>query len=122
MLHNLPILFGISASIAAYKSLELIRLLRLSGAYVFPVLTKGATHFVTPLSIETLAQKALLNQAGSYDAHIAHVEAAHTCKIALIAPASANCIAKMANGLADEILYQTLLSFNGPVVIAPAME
>ncbi len=117
MLYNKHILLGITGSIAAYKALELIRLLRNEGAIVEPCVTQAALQFVTLPSVHTLSASS--HTPGEI---IAHIESAYKADIAVIAPATANCLAKMAHGLADEPLLQTLLSFDGPVVVAPAME
>ncbi|MES2504436.1 MAG: bifunctional phosphopantothenoylcysteine decarboxylase/phosphopantothenate--cysteine ligase CoaBC [Myxococcota bacterium] len=115
MLSNKKIILGISGSIAAYRSLELIRLLRQRGASVFAMATQGALEFITQLSIQTLTGQ---KPSGG----IEHIESAYEGDALLIAPATANMIAKMAHGIADNTLLQTYLSFTGPVLLAPAME
>ena len=120
MLQNRKITLGISAGIAAYKSLDLIRLLRKNGAEVRPIPTQRALEFVTQLSLDTLSKSPLtpLFQRGE----IEHIAQAYESDLFLIAPATADLIAKMAHGFADELLLQTYLSFQGPVLVAPAME
>ncbi len=118
LLSNKKILLGISASIAAYKSLELIRLLQKNGAVVRAIPTQKALDFVTQLSLDTLLRTSCFGGHGP----IQHIEQAYAADIMLIAPATANLIAKMAFGFADELLLQTYLSFKGPVCVAPAME
>src|SRR3989338_2489685 len=114
-LQNKKIILGLSGSIAAYKSLDLIRLLRKQGASVRAFPTQQALNFVTRLSVCTLTGQTESNG-------IEHVESAHDADLMLIAPATSNLMAKMAHGLADELLLQTYLAFKGPVLIAPAME
>lgn len=109
------VLLGISASIAAYKGLDLIRLLRKHGANVRAIPTKNALEFVTQLSIDALCQ----SQASDPIEHVGH---AYETDLMLIAPATADLIAKMAHGFADELLLLTYLSYKGPVLVAPAME
>lgn len=114
------ILLGISGSIAAFKSCDIIRLLRQAGAEVRVVPTKNALHFVTKTTLETLSGNAvhddLWNQRGTH-----HIDAARWATHALIAPATANTIAKMAHGLADDLLSTEILAFEGPLFVAPAM-
>ncbi len=109
------ILLGITGSIAAYKSLDLIRQLQTHGHEVHAIPTRSALDFVTPLSLETLC-------GAQATQGIQHIELAYSAKALLIAPATANTIAKMAHGLADNLLLETYLSFRGPVLVAPAME
>lgn len=117
MLRNKKILLGISASIAAYKSLDLIRLLQKNSAKVRGMPTRNALEFVTQLSIDTLT-----NRHCEQSEAIQHIEQAYEADLMLIAPATADLIAKMAHGFADELLLQTYLSYTGPVLVAPAME
>ena len=117
------ITIGIGGGISAYRTLELIRLLKKSGASVTVAPTKAALHFVTELSLETLSQSACLcHPLQTNNGQISHIEEAYRTDLMVIAPATCDLIAKMAHGFADEILLQTLLSFQGPVLIAPAME
>jgi phosphopantothenoylcysteine decarboxylase/phosphopantothenate--cysteine ligase len=116
------VLLGISGSIAAFKACDIIRHLKACGAEVRVVLTDSATRFVTPVTLETLSEEpvftSLWNEGGQ-GTH--HIDAARWADIALIAPATANTIAKMAQGLADDLLSTELLAFRGPVIVAPAM-
>ncbi len=117
------ITIGIGGGISAYRTLELIRLLKKSGASLKIAPTKAALHFVTGLSLETLSQSACLYRPlQTNNGKISHIEEAYQSDLMVIAPATCDLIAKMAHGFADEILLQTLLSFQGPVLIAPAME
>ena len=117
------ILLIISGGIAAYKSLDLIRRLRERGASVRPVMTKGAQEFVTPLAVGALAADHvyldLFSRQDEQD--IGHIRLARDCDLVLIAPATADLMAKMANGLADDLASTVLLATNGPVLAAPAM-
>ncbi|WP_353683364.1 bifunctional phosphopantothenoylcysteine decarboxylase/phosphopantothenate--cysteine ligase CoaBC [Thermodesulfovibrio sp. 3907-1M] len=118
-LKNRKILIGITGSIAAYKVLEIIKLLKESGAEIFPVMTEKATYFVTPLSIEiSCGNKVLIDM---FQEPLSHIELAKKCDLFLIVPATANLINKYACGIADDLLTTTLLAFRGPVIIAPAM-
>jgi phosphopantothenoylcysteine decarboxylase/phosphopantothenate--cysteine ligase len=117
------ILLIISGGIAAYKSLDLIRRLRERGASVRPVMTKGAQEFVTPLAVGALAADHvyldLFSRQDEQD--IGHIRLARDCDLVLIAPATADLMAKMANGLADDLASTVLLATNRPVLAAPAM-
>ena len=114
---------GIGAGISAYKILELIRLLKKEGALVRAFPTSSALEFVTKLSLETLSgQPCLTDSLAVKNGQISHVEEAYHTDLFLVAPATADLIAKMAHGFADNILLQTLLSFKGPLLVAPAME
>jgi len=124
MLQNKKILLGVCGSIAAYKSANLIRLLTKSGAEVKVVMTSSASEFITPLTLATLSKNPALssftkNDAGEWNNH---VELGLWADLMLIAPASANTIAKMAHGLCDNLLLATYLSAKCPVYVAPAMD
>src|ERR1700749_213743 len=124
MLQNKNIVLGICGSIAAYKSALLVRLLIKAGANVQVVMTPDATSFITPLTLSTLSKKPVLveyfNAAnGEWNNH---VELGFWADIFLIAPASANTIAKMANGQSDNLLTAVYLSAKCPVYFAPAMD
>lgn len=117
------IVLGITGGIAAYKSLSLIRLFKNAGWEVKPVATQNALEFVTPLSIETLAQNNLycdtFARNFTYDVH--HVALATWADAIVVAPATANIMAKLANGIADDALSTLLLATEKPVFMAPAM-
>ena len=119
------ILVGITGGIAAYKTLDLIRLLVKAGTEVRAVLTHNATRFVTPLSVETLSgNRAFVDQFGPRDgAAIEHIELSLWPDIAVVAPATANFLGKTANGIADDLLTTTILALRTdiPLVLAPAM-
>jgi len=118
------ILLGITGSIAAYKSASLIRLLVKDGAEVKVVMTPLAKEFITPLTLATLSKSPILvdffnPENGNWNSH---VDLGLWADLYLIAPASANTIAKMANGIADNLLLTSYLSARCPVMVAPAMD
>lgn len=117
------ILLIISGGIAAYKSLDLIRRARERGASVRAVLTKAAQQFVTPLSVSTLCEaKALTDLFDLKDeSEIGHIRLSREADLIIIAPATANILARMANGLANDLATAVLLAANTPVLAAPAM-
>ncbi|GBR10653.1 bifunctional phosphopantothenoylcysteine decarboxylase/phosphopantothenate--cysteine ligase CoaBC [Asaia siamensis] len=113
----------IGGGIAAYKSLELIRLLRKRDIAVECVLTESATHFVTPLSVQGLSgapvHTALLSLAE--DSQMDHIALSRSADLLVICPATANLVARMANGFADDLATTLLLATDTPVLVAPAM-
>ncbi len=117
------ILLIISGGIAAYKSLELIRLLKKSGAQVRCILTKGGEQFVTPLSVSSLSEEKVYTDLWSLtdESEMGHIRLGREADLIVIAPASANMIGKMAHGLGDDLASTTLLAADGPILIAPAM-
>jgi phosphopantothenoylcysteine decarboxylase/phosphopantothenate--cysteine ligase len=117
------ILLVISGGIAAYKSLELIRRLRERGAAVRCVVTANATQFVTPLALQTLSGEKVFQDTFSLtDEHeIGHITLARDCDLVVVAPATANLLAKMATGLADDLASTALLVTDQPILVAPAM-
>ncbi|MGK5083694.1 bifunctional phosphopantothenoylcysteine decarboxylase/phosphopantothenate--cysteine ligase CoaBC [Bdellovibrionota bacterium FG-1] len=119
ILQNRRILLGITGSIAAFKSCDLIRFLRQAGAQVRVVMTESAQRFVTPLTQETLSGTPVNGGPDPTGTH--HIEMARWAELAIIAPASANTLAKLAHGLADDLLSTELLAFRGPLILAPAM-
>lgn len=123
MLINKHILLGITGGIAAYKSAELIRLLKKSGADVRVVMTHSATQFITPLTVQALSGNATHIDGfdASADNGMEHINLARWADIFIIAPATANMIAKMNHGLADDLLSTLYLSATCPIYIAPAM-
>jgi phosphopantothenoylcysteine decarboxylase/phosphopantothenate--cysteine ligase len=122
-LSNKKIILGVTGSIAAYKSAILIRLLVKAGAEVKVIMTASAADFITPLTLSVLSKHPvtsdLKNDEGTWNNH---VEPGLWADVMVIAPASANTIAKMANGLCDNILLATYLSAKCPVYFAPAMD
>ena len=122
MIENKNILLGVSGGIAAYKVLDLCSRLKKKGANIKIIMTKAATEFITPLSFETMGRCEVYTDL--FEGHhekVHHIELAKWTDLMLIAPASANTIAKMANGIADNFLLSTYLACDKDVVIAPAM-
>jgi phosphopantothenoylcysteine decarboxylase/phosphopantothenate--cysteine ligase len=123
-LRPLQIFLGVSGGIAAYKSAELVRRLRARGHEVRCALTRSATAFVSPLTLEVLSgrpvwQEEYLTATGTGEE--AHITAAAWAEVLCVAPATAHVLARLSLGLADDFLTTTALAFNGPVVVAPAM-
>ncbi len=123
MLANRHILLIITGGIAAFKSLELIRRLREGGAFVTPVMTAAATEFVTPLSVSALAGQKVYQDLFNLtdEAEMGHIELSRSADMVVVAPCSANLMAKMATGLANDLASTLLLATDTPVLIAPAM-
>jgi len=123
MLTGKKILLIISGGIAAYKSLELIRALKKQGASIRCVLTKGGAHFVTPLSVAALTEEQVFDDLWSLkdETEMGHIRLSREADLVLVAPASANIMAQMAHGLAEDLASTTLLATNRPVMVAPAM-
>lgn len=117
------ILLIISGGIAAYKSLDLIRRLKERGAKVTPVMTKGAQEFVTPLAVGALSATHVFTELFSRqdEQDVGHIRLARECDLVLVAPATADLMAKMANGLADDLASTILLATDRKVLVAPAM-
>jgi phosphopantothenoylcysteine decarboxylase/phosphopantothenate--cysteine ligase len=117
------ILLIISGGIAAYKSLDLIRRLRERGASVRPIMTKGSQEFVTSLAVGALAADHVFTDLFSRqdEQDVGHIRLARDCDLVLIAPATADLMAKMAHGLADDLASTVLLATDRPVLAAPAM-
>lgn len=122
MLQNKKILIGITGSIAAYKIIGLVRLLTKQGAEVKVIMTPSATKFVSPLVLETLSKNAVLQNLSSASTWANHVELGRWADVFLIAPLSANTLAKMANGICENLLLAVYFSATCPVVVAPAMD
>ena len=116
------ILLGITGSIAAYKSILLVRLLVKAGAEVKVLLTNASKDFVSPLVLSTLSKNTVLQDLATNDEWANHVALGRWADIFVIAPLSCNTLAKMANGLCDNLLMATYLSATCPVVVAPAMD
>ncbi|PVB60061.1 bifunctional phosphopantothenoylcysteine decarboxylase/phosphopantothenate--cysteine ligase CoaBC [Labrenzia sp. 011] len=123
MLSGKQIVLIISGGIAAYKSLDLIRRLKERGARVIPVMTGGAQEFITPLAVGALSAEkvftGLFDREAEHD--VGHIRLARDHDLILIAPATANLMAKMAHGIADDLATAILLATDKPVLAAPAM-
>lgn len=117
------VLLIVGGGVAAYKSLLLIRLLRKAGIAVRPILTKAGEQFVTPLSLAALAEDKVYQDLFSLtDEHeMGHIELSRSADLVVVAPATADLIAKTANGLAGDLASTTLLATDKPVLMAPAM-
>lgn len=122
MLAGKKILIGISGSIAAYKTILLVRLLVKAGAEVKVVQTEASKDFVSPLVLATLSKNKVLHDLASNDEWANHVALGRWADVFLIAPLSCNTLAKMAHGICDNLLMATYLSATCPVVLAPAMD
>lgn len=123
------ILLGVSGSIAAYKAADLASKLTQAGASVDVILTPAATEFITPLTFQSVTGRPAFTDEALWgaQAHVLHVELGHTADLMIIAPATANTIAKLAHGMADNLLLLAELSFgpgtvDRPLLIAPAMD
>lgn len=123
-LNEKRILLGVTGSIAAYKAVELLRLLTKRGAEVQVVMTEAATKFVAPLTFETLTRQPVLLDMWSlaYSHRIGHIEATQRADVLVVAPATARTIARLALGLADDFLSCIYLASRCPVLVAPAMD
>jgi phosphopantothenoylcysteine decarboxylase/phosphopantothenate--cysteine ligase len=123
VLHGKRILLIISGGIAAYKSLDLIRRLRGRGAAVRCILTEGGAQFVTPLSVAALSEDTVYRDLFSLttEAEMGHIRLSREADLLLVAPASADLMARMTHGRADDLAATTLLATDKPVMIAPAM-
>lgn len=115
------ILLGVTGGIAAYKSAYLARLLQERGAQVQVVMTPAATRFVGPDTFAALTGREVHSDVFEHSEAVLHVRLAREADLAVVAPATANVLARLALGLADDLLTSTLLEFGGPVVVVPAM-
>jgi phosphopantothenoylcysteine decarboxylase/phosphopantothenate--cysteine ligase len=117
------ILLIVGGGIAAYKAAELIRLLRRQGHAVTPVLTAGGAHFVTPMSLAALAESPVYTSLWDLkdEAEMGHIQLSRAADLVLVCPATADLIARMAAGVADDLATTLLLATDKPVVIVPAM-
>jgi phosphopantothenoylcysteine decarboxylase/phosphopantothenate--cysteine ligase len=124
----MKILLGVTGCIAAYKATELLRLLQKQGCEVTVVMTENAQRFIAPLTMAALSRNRVITQmfieeeseAGT-EAAIEHIQLAHSADALLVAPATANTLAKFANGIADDFLSTLYLATKAPVILAPAM-
>ena len=117
------ILLIVGGGIAAYKAAELIRLLRKEGHSVTPVLTEGGAHFVTPMSLAALAESPVYTSLWDLkdEAEMGHIQLSRAADLVLVCPATADLLARMAAGTADDLATTLLLATDKPVVVAPAM-
>lgn len=117
------VLLIVGGGIAAYKSLELVRLLKKAGHGVTPVLTDGGAHFVTAMSLATLSESPVYTSLWELkdEVEIGHIQLSRSADVVLVCPATADLLAKMAAGLCDDLASTLLLATDKPVVVAPAM-
>ena len=117
------VLLIVGGGVAAYKALELVRLLRKAGVAVRPILTRAGAQFVTPLSLEALCEDKVYQDlfALTDDSGMGHIELSRSADLVVVAPATADLMAKAAAGLADDLASTTLLATDKPVLMAPAM-
>src|SRR5690554_5298366 len=123
MLAGKHILVIVSGGIAAYKAIELIRLIQKSGGTVQAILTESATRFVSPLTVSTISGRPALTALFDLtrETEIGHIELSRSADLIVVAPATAHILARMANGLADDLATTCLLATITPVLAAPAM-
>ena len=117
------VLLIVGGGIAAYKSLELVRLLKKAGHEVTPVLTSGGAHFVTEMSLGTLAESRVYTSLWELkdEVEIGHIQLSRAADVLLVCPATADLLAKMAAGIADDLATTLLLATDKPILLAPAM-
>ena len=117
------VVLGVTGGIAVYKVCEVVSRLRKSGANVHVIMTKNATEFVAPLTFETLSNTPVVTDtcARPETWEVEHIALAKRAEVFVIAPATANCLAKMACGIADDMLTTTVLATKAPILVAPAM-
>ena len=118
-LKNKSVLLGVSGGVAAYKAVELVRRLKDEGASVKVIMTEAAGHFITPLSLEVASHNRVYTSL--FVEPMAHIDLPSKADVMVIAPATANIIAKFAHGIADDLLSTCLLSYQGRIVVAPSM-
>ena len=123
MFQNKNIVIGITGGIACYKACEIVSFLVHEGAHVDVIMTKNATEFITPLTLETLSKHKVTIDMFEKKDHIEveHISVAKKADLFLIVPATANIIGKVANGIADDMLSTTIMATPAPVIFAPAM-
>ena len=123
MLRNKRIVLGVCGGIAAYKAIELLRLLTKAGADVHVIMTHAAQEFITPLTFQTLSSNPVHTELFNLIAEreIGHISLADRADLFIIAPATANIIGKIAAGIADDMLTTTIMATKAPVLLAPAM-
>ncbi len=124
MLKDRTVVLGVTGSIAAYKAAEIASQLTQSGAIVNVVMTEGATQFISPLTFRALTGRPVVTEMFDVTSEysVEHVSLARSADIVVVAPATANAIAKLAAGIADDMLCCTVLATRAPVIVAPAME
>lgn len=123
VLEGKNVLLGVTGGIAAYKAANIISILKKYGANVNVIMTKSATEIITPLTLRTLSKNPVVTEmfkdTDCFD--VKHISLAQSSDIVIIAPATANIIGKIANGIADDMLSTTVMATSAKVLIAPAM-
>lgn len=122
-LHNKTVVVGVTGGIAAYKAAELVRALKKNGAQVHVMMTKSACEFVTPLTFQTLSQNFVVSDmfGEPHTWEVEHISLAKKADVMVICPATANCIGKVASGIADDFLTTTIMATTAPVLFAASM-
>lgn len=116
------LVLGVTGSISAYKAVEILRIFQKNGHNVSVIMTRGAKKFISPLTFETFIPGKVYFELFKEDQDpVLHINISRNNDLLLIAPATANIIGKIANGIADDLLSTTFLAFYGKIVIAPAM-
>lgn len=123
MLNGKTVVLGVTGGIAAYKSVEIASRLVKKGADVFVIMTESATKFVTPLTFQEITKNPVVSDMWGEVKHwhVEHIALATKADYFLIAPATANCIGKLAHGIADDMLTTTVMATTAPIILAPAM-
>lgn len=123
MLNGKTVVLGVTGGIAAYKAVEIASRLVKKGADVFVIMTESATKFVTPLTFQEITKNPVVSDMWGEVKHwhVEHIALATKADYFLIAPATANCIGKIAHGIADDMLTTTVMATTAPIIIAPAM-
>ncbi|MGC9337046.1 MAG: flavoprotein, partial [Candidatus Cloacimonadia bacterium] len=121
MLKNKKILIGVTGGIAAYKIPLLVSALRQKGALVKVMMTKNATRFISPWTFAVISQDRVITDMFDHDEPIPHIALSDWANIVVIAPATANCIGKVAHGIADDLLTTTLMASTSKKVFVPSM-
>ncbi|MCH7480645.1 MAG: bifunctional 4'-phosphopantothenoylcysteine decarboxylase/phosphopantothenoylcysteine synthetase, partial [Chloroflexi bacterium] len=124
LLQKKRILLGVTGSIACYKAADLASKLRLARADVDVILTDAATNFITPLTFQSVTGRRAYTEADLWgdEGHVLHIGLAQEADLLMIAPATANTLAKLAHGRADNLLTLTALAAECPLLVAPAMD
>jgi len=122
ILRGKRLLLGVTGSIAAYKAADLASKLAQAGAHVDVILTEAATKFIAPLTFQSVTGRKAHTDLWGDDAHVIHVGLGESAELLVIAPATADAIAKMAHGLANDLLTLTALAARCPILVAPAMD
>ena len=123
MFKGINIVIGVTGGIACYKVCEVISILTREGANVDVIMTKNATEFITPLTLETLSKNKVITDMFEKKEHVEveHISLARKADLILVIPATANIIGKVVNGIADDMVTSVLIATNKPVLFVPAM-